>query len=1158
MNLNNLFENDNAKPGANYAEELAYQIFKVAPDLDATGVADEVLDYAFDLAVDDLGHRRAHSLFAYDQDFDSDLVSAYADLQRQDANKDMAEGWKGEFVGGTLGGIAGNLAGTAIAGPWGGIVGGAAGGAGGGIIGRELTKEEQLNEFAPLLAAGARLVITMAPKIAQVLKSTGQATARAAAPVAKSGAEIAAKNAGQIGLGLGAYEVGSSVAEIAKEITAKVGTALEEKTIMELAQVAFKFAIPAGIVLAILYGGKKVIDSLFSDSKEEQGVAESNSWDRLSGDTGNLDPEHLAYLKQQSEISRRTGLAVGDRVTLKDRPGFEGKIVHDWGGGDYTISGGGGGMKQSNNHRANARIIQKIQGVAEGVEIVDQDSDLDQQVYTLNVDGNKVSFTYWDYENNFQSPDIKDIFQQAQEQLGKKLSPEQVKAVARAVFKTFEQGVAEGLGGDLNEFAPPGSGDDDGGFDENTLKRMAAQWWQGDEDPRVEKTLAAAGWEIGQDEGYDNGGVFVVRAGDENGDTYTSWPAEELEGLSESYPKHQDLSGISTEKLKTYLAKQAKQSVPGEGAQVKRVKAELQRRKQGLAEASWHSEPEQERMDAIRQSRLNREREPRGSEAIDARIRARHDQLDQYNQSGRFWLKQKDTQEHISDAMIGKAAANAAAAEMLKQRPELQGNLVITAYGPGESQGVSEDMTRRGFLRGVGAAALAGAAGAASAGGYVPGQPNDWKYNMGVKKPGADAAPAASATPPVAGSEQTVDFFKAQSAASRAAAEEAANAAAKIRYTNPKFKEEYERIEKAYQQTKSIVLNNKVPRSSNPDLARRQYAESMKILIAADMEFARKTNALLKDYGALREADKKKEDEPEVRDVALQRAISRAKADFPAAGSGIEALAKDFMRSQDQDSKSFDQLRRAERKQDQMLGQIAKIDQEQGQEIQDLENQNSSLASRLQQLQNVNNDLEKKLAAMSGRRAEKTSKSADVSTTLAPVSTSTKAATPKATAKKKTADVEPTTSKAIGQIAKTLAPDASSLAFDRMSQELQPRQKELGFDEPVTIKPKKFDTSKASDAEYRELTSKIAKDIVSRPDAARAFNPNAMQGMSKQQEMPLENKDKPNKSARPEVDYDDPEWDAMVARVRKLAGEGPRKTVWDPVKRVYKTVPVNK
>jgi hypothetical protein len=78
------------------------------------------------------------------------------------------------------------------------------------------------------------------------------------------------------------------------------------------------------------------------------------------------DPEHVEYLKRQADISKSTGLAVGDRVTLKDRPGFEGEIVHDWGGGDFTISGSGGGMSQSKNHRANARLIQKIQGVAEG------------------------------------------------------------------------------------------------------------------------------------------------------------------------------------------------------------------------------------------------------------------------------------------------------------------------------------------------------------------------------------------------------------------------------------------------------------------------------------------------------------------------------------------------------------------------------------------------------------------------------------------------------------------------------------------------------------------------------------------------------------------------------------------------------------------------
>ena len=39
-----------------------------------------------------------------------------------------------------------------------------------------------------------------------------------------------------------------------------------------------------------------------------------------------------------------------------------------------------------------------------------------------------------------------------------------------------------------------------------------------------------------------------------------------------------------------------------------------------------------------------------------------------------------------------------------------------------------------------------------------------------------------------------------------------------------------------------------------------------------------------------------------------------------------------------------------------------------------------------------------------------------------------------------------------------------------------------------------------------------------------------------------------------EVDYDD-EYDAMVARVKKLAGLGPMRTVYDPNKRVYKNVP---
>jgi hypothetical protein len=53
------------------------------------------------------------------------------------------------------------------------------------------------------------------------------------------------------------------------------------------------------------------------------------------------------------------------------------------------------------------------------------------------------------------------------------------------------------------------------------------------------------------------------------------------------------------------------------------------------------------------------------------------------------------------------------------------------------------------------------------------------------------------------------------------------------------------------------------------------------------------------------------------------------------------------------------------------------------------------------------------------------------------------------------------------------------------------------------------------------------------------------------QELLIENKN--NK----EYNYDDPDWDAKISRLGKMAKEGPRKTGYDPVKRVYKTVPVN-
>jgi len=98
----------------------------------------------------------------------------------------------------------------------------------------------------------------------------------------------------------------------------------------------------------------------------------------------------------------------------------------------------------------------------------------------------------------------------------------------------------EDLSEGINEFAADDGND---GGEDDALRNYAKMWWAGDEatQQQIEKVLARMGWEIGEDEGgYDNGGVFVVRAGDANGDSYVSWAAEDL---SEGWKKGAAIGG---------------------------------------------------------------------------------------------------------------------------------------------------------------------------------------------------------------------------------------------------------------------------------------------------------------------------------------------------------------------------------------------------------------------------------------------------------------------------------------------------------------------------------------------------------------------------------------------------------------------------------------
>lgn len=78
-------------------------------------------------------------------------------------------------------------------------------------------------------------------------------------------------------LSSGAGEVYSDAKEAAADLAQKVGEGVSGKTIFEIAEIAVKFALPIGIVLAILYGGKKLLDRLLSSTDEKSKIRSTDT-----------------------------------------------------------------------------------------------------------------------------------------------------------------------------------------------------------------------------------------------------------------------------------------------------------------------------------------------------------------------------------------------------------------------------------------------------------------------------------------------------------------------------------------------------------------------------------------------------------------------------------------------------------------------------------------------------------------------------------------------------------------------------------------------------------------------------------------------------------------------------------------------------------------
>jgi len=119
---------------------------------------------------------------------------------------------------------------------------------------------------------------------------------------------------------------------------------------------------------------------------------------------------------------------------------------------------------------------------------------------------------------------------------------------------------------------------------------------------------------------------------------------------------------------------------------------------------------------------------------------------------------------------------------------------------------------------------------------------------------------------------------------------------------------------------------------------------------------------------------------------------------------------------------------------------------------------------------------------------------------------------------------------------------------------------DIEYQDYKTLSPREFFniykiTKKDWAEKYKTLLPKEAEQQPATASLTQRLQ--QLESVNSQLEQKLSTMSGRKKSVAPEVDYDDPAWDEKVRRLGKMAKEGPRKIVWDPEKRVYKTVPIN-
>jgi len=242
----------------------------------------------------------------------------------------------------------------------------------------------------------------------------------------------------------------------------------------------------------------------------------------------------------------------------------------------------------------------------------------------------------------------------------------------------------------LNEFA---ADDGDSGGEDDALHKYAKMWWAGDEatQMQIEKVLARMGWEIGEDEGgYDNGGVFVVRAGDANGDSYTSWAAEDL---TEADEWEED-----TEKRERFL-QYAKQKLMASNGNIEMAMA-LSKQDNKFFGSPFLNDPAAQQAPAGAVSIIDNRPYTRAIAQIMAYIESKQGQAEISATQAALWLtpQGKKFLERVSTDLYGiddnAARKKHAIALSGYQVQHLGGKITGSYYGPDDFHSAEQNMTK--------------------------------------------------------------------------------------------------------------------------------------------------------------------------------------------------------------------------------------------------------------------------------------------------------------------------------------------------------------------------------------------------------------------------------------------------------------------------------